>query len=207
MESVPMRVPHLALSFAAVALLLPGLAGAQDHSAHHAGHATLACATPRGNVAERPSPYDSISTMVGNTMAKVCYGRPSARGRQFVGHDAHPFGEPWRFGANEATAIHLSAPATIAGVRVNAGSYSLYAIPGAQQWQIVVNGNAARWGIPISPEVRAADVGSGTVTPEALAAPVETFTLRFEPAGSGEVHLVGEWEGWRVRIPVRSAGN
>ena len=192
-----------AMALAAVALVLPGHAQAQDHGAHgaHAAHAAPSCLAPRGNVAERPSPYDSVSTMVGAAMVKVCYGRPSARGRQMVGQDAHPFGEPWRFGANEATQLHVSAPITVAGVQVAPGSYSLYAIPGAARWEVVVNAGVARWGIPISPEVRAQDVGSGSVPVESLAAPVETFTLRFEPAANA-THLVAEWEQWRVRIPV-----
>ncbi len=198
MRSIRSILPAAA---AAALLLLPSGAEAQ-----HEGHAQLTCMAPRGNVAERPSPYDSISTMVGNAMVKVCYGRPSARGRQLVGHEAHPFGQPWRFGANEATQIHTSAPLTIAGVRVDAGSYSIYTVPGAQEWEVVVNGNAQRWGIPINDEVTAANVGSGRVPSEALSSPVETFTLRFDAAGAGESHLVAEWEGWRIRIPIRAAG-
>ena len=200
-----MRSTPLFLAAAAALLLtLPATAQAQ---AGHAGHGETACATPRGNVAERPSPYDSASTMAGTLMVKVCYGRPSARGRQMVGHAAHPFGQPWRFGANEATQLHLSGAATVAGVRVEPGSYSLYAIPGETRWEVVVNRSAARWGIPINDEVRGADVGSGTVPVESVQPPVETFTLRFEPGGAGEVHLIGEWEGWRIRIPIQAAAN
>lgn len=202
MRSIRSILPAAA---AAALLLLPPAAEAQHGD--HAAHGAQSCMAPRGNVAERPSPYDSISTMVGNAMVKVCYGRPSANGRQLVGHELHPFGEPWRFGANEATQIHTTAPVTIAGVRVDAGSYSIYAVPGAQQWEIVVNGNAQRWGIPINAEVTAQNVGSGTVPAESLTAPVETMTLSFDGAAGGETHLVAEWERWRVRIPIRAAAD
>jgi len=43
--------------------------------------------------------------------------------------DLVPYGEPWRAGANEATAIHLTAPARVGGVALEAGSYSLYTVP------------------------------------------------------------------------------
>lgn len=203
-SAASLPAPALLVAAVATLLFLSTPLRAQDHA--HAGHAQLECVAPRGNVAERPSPYDSISGMVGSAMLKVCYGRPSARGRQFVGHDTHPFGEPWRFGADEATQLHVSAPVSVAGVSLGAGSYSLYVIPGPSEWEVVVNGNHNRWGIPINDAVRAADVGSGRVPVESLPSPVETFTLRLEPAGAGQAHLVAEWESWRIRIPIRATG-
>jgi len=199
---------QIAAAAAAALLLLPGGGTAQAHGAHgahgaHAGHSELQCAAPRGDVAARASPYDSVQAHLGDGMVKVCYGRPSVLGRTLVGGEPHPYGEPWRLGANEATAIHLSFPAEIGGVRVEPGSYSLYAIPGASEWQIVVNAAAERWGIPISPEVRAQDVGSVTVAAETLASPVELLTIHLQDAGSDTLHMVVEWEGWRIRVPIR----
>ena len=40
-----------------------------------------------------------------------------------------------RIGANEPTTIHLTGPASIQGVEVGAGSYSIYGIPGAEEWR------------------------------------------------------------------------
>lgn len=152
-------------------------------------------------LAERPSPLDSVAVLLGGEAAKLCYGRPSAAGRTIVG-GLDPFGSPWRMGANEPTTLHLPFPATIGNVDVGAGSYTLYAIPQQGPWTIVVNGNTHRWGIPISPDVRAADVGSFEVPVERLAAPVDMLTFRFEEQGtSGE--LVFEFEQTRLRIPLR----
>jgi DUF2911 family protein len=153
-------------------------------------------------LAERPSALDSITVQVGGGTVKLCYSRPSARGRKIVG-GLVPFDQPWRLGANEATSIHLPFAAEIAGVRVEPGTYTLYAIPGASKWQIVVNRGVQRWGVPISNEVRAGDVGGGTVTTESLGAPVETLTLKFAPATGNATELVMEWEKTRVRIPIR----
>ncbi|PYO60071.1 MAG: hypothetical protein DMD70_09560, partial [Gemmatimonadetes bacterium] len=153
-------------------------------------------------LAERPSPLDSIAVQVGSGTIKLCYSRPSARGRKVMG-GLVPFDQPWRLGANEATSINVPFPAEIAGVRVEPGPYTLYVIPGASSWQIVVNRAVQRWGVPIDAEVRARDVGAGRVTPEPLGAPVETLTLKFAPAAGNATELVLEWEKTRVRIPIR----
>ena len=155
-------------------------------------------------LAERPSPLDSIAVQIGGGTVKLCYSRPSARGRRVMG-GLVPFDQPWRLGANEATSIQVAFAAEIAGVRVEPGTYTLYAIPGASKWQIVVNRGVQRWGVPIDNDVRAKDVGAGTVTPESLGAPVETLTLKFAPAAGNTTELVLEWEKTRVRIPIRRA--
>ncbi len=157
---------------------------------------------PAGKLAERPSPLDSSAVQLGGGTIKLCYGRPSARGRKVMG-ELVPFGQPWRLGANEATSIHLPFAAEIAGVRVEPGTYTLYVIPGASKWQIVVNRGVQRWGVPIDKDVRAADVGAGTVNTESLGAPVEMLTLKFAPATGNATELVFEWEKTRVRIPIR----
>lgn len=151
-------------------------------------------------LAERPSPLDSIEVRLGDAAAKVCYGRPSTRGRTIVG-GLEPWGTPWRLGANEPTTIHLPFPAAIGGVEVEPGAYSLYAIPEPGTWTIVVNANTSRWGIPINPEVRRSDVGSFTVTPDRLSSPVETLTLSFEGSGTTGT-IVYAWEETTFRMPI-----
>jgi hypothetical protein len=114
-----------------------------------------------------------------------------------------PYDQLWRFGANEATAIHLTAAATLGGVALEPGSYSLYALPAEGQWQIFVNTSFERWGIPITDEVRATEVGSFTAVAEASDEMVETLTFSYEgnEAGTGG-DLVMAWENTRVRLPL-----
>jgi len=167
-----------------------------------AGPATCWIRGPADKLGERPSSLDSTAVQLGGGTIKLCYSRPSARGRKVMG-GLVPFDQPWRLGANEATSIHVPFPAEIAGVRVEPGPYTLYVIPGASSWQIVVNRAVQRWGVPIDAEVRARDVGAGRVTPEPLGAPVETLTLKFAPAAGNATELVLEWEKTRVRFPIR----
>lgn len=156
-------------------------------------------------VAHRVSPFDSASVEIGGGTVMVCYGRPSARGRTIMG-GLVPYGEPWRLGANEATTIAVPFALDIGRVRVAPGTYSLYAIPGASTWMIVVNRNAARWGIPIDSTVRAQDLGVDTIAVEKVdGQPIETLTLRFGPPSGGATELIVEWEKTRVRLPIRKA--
>jgi hypothetical protein len=190
--------PALALSLAAAACN----ARAQTEAA---AAADLACA-PQSATTNRPSPYDSVTTTVGDAALKVCYGRPSARGRTMIGGDAVPFGRIWRTGANEPTIVHVARPVRLAGVLLEPGSYSLYTIPGEAEWTVILNRSISQWGHEsrYTAEVQAQEVGRGTVPAERTDDHVETFTIRHHAAGTGD-HLVLEWEHTRVRVPLARA--
>jgi hypothetical protein len=154
-----------------------------------------------GALSERESPLDSVTMRLGDGQAKLCYGRPSAGGVPKIGGD-FPFGAPWQMGANEPTTLHLDFPARVGSVDVEPGSYSLYVIPEAGHWTVVVNGNPRRWGLPIDAEVRAADIGSFPLTPSPLAEYVDRLTFRFEARGADSGTLVYEWESTALLIPL-----
>lgn len=155
---------------------------------------------------KRQSPLDSVSFAVKGGTVKVCYGRPASRGRTMIGGEHVPFGKLWRTGANEPTMIHTTVPITIAGIAVPAGSYSLYTVPGATQWEIIVNRSITQWGEEhgYTPEVQAQEVARAKVTPGATAALVEQFTIQAEPAGADGATLVLEWEKTRVPIAIKA---
>ena len=196
-------------------LLLAGCATADEETPAEGGTAaevesaqpaaaTLTC-TPQGDrmdLAGRVSPYDSTAVPLGDAQAKVCYGRPSMRGRTVFG-DMIPFGELWRTGANEPTIIHLPVAANIAGIAVEPGSYSLYTIPGEEEWTLIVNRSISQWGIEsqYTSDIEAQEVGRATLPAETTGSPVETFTISATPSGNGS-ELVMEWENARVRVPV-----
>ena len=125
-----------------------------------------------------------------------------ARGRPIYGQLV-PFGAIWRLGANEPTRLYLSKPATLAGIPLPAGRYSLYAEPGPADWTIFVSRSTLHWGNDISPSVRAREVGHATVPVEVLPEAVDTFTARVEDHGSaGRVALAFEWERTRVTLEL-----
>jgi hypothetical protein len=174
-------------------------AGAQDFAACYLRDTTL------DRAMQRPSPLGATTLTLGGEDATLCYGRPSAKQREVIG-GLVPWGTPWRMGANEATAIHLPFPASIGGVQVGPGDYSLFAIPAEDTWTIVVNRAAERWGIPINADVRAADVGSFERPAEHVPDRVEQLTFTWEQDGADAGRLVMTWENTRVAIPVRRGG-
>ena len=156
----------------------------------------------------RQSPLDSLTFTAGGKAVKLCYGRPSARGRRMIGEDNIPFGKLWRTGANEPTVIFTPVALDIAGVKVAPGKYSIYSVPGEKQWEIIVNRATSQWGheSTYTDEVKAQEVGRGKAPVEKTSKPVETFTITPHPA-SGEVqHLYLDWETTRVVVPVKAAG-
>jgi hypothetical protein len=100
--------------------------------------------------------------------------------------------------------IHTPVSITVAGVRLEPGTYSLYTMPGESEWTIILNASIDQWGHEnsYSEAVRAKEVGRGTAPAGATDAQVESFTIRAAPAGERAATLVLEWEGTRVDIPV-----
>ena len=193
-----------ALTLAACTPPAPAPAGGAAESAAPGQQAALQCSpVERMPVAGRASAYDSTVVALGGARAKLCYGRPSAKGRTVFG-GLVPYDTLWRTGANEPTILHLPVAASIAGIRVPAGSYSLYTVPGREQWTVIVNRSTGQWGHEraYSAQVRAQEVGRAPVAAERTEAPVETFTIRAVPRGSRAADLVLEWENTRVRVPI-----
>lgn len=159
------------------------------------------------SLAKRASPLDSVAFAVGTARVKVCYGRPSSRGRTMLGGTNVPFGRLWRTGANEPTMIHASAPVSIAGVRLDAGTYSLYTVPDSNGWEIVLNRSIEQWGDEGSynDAVKKLEVGRGKARAWKTEAHVEQFTIRPESKG-GATTLILEWEKTRVAVPVAAGG-
>jgi len=155
----------------------------------------------------RQSPLDSLTLTVAKQMVKVCYGRPSARGRTMIGGKGVPYGKLWRTGANEPTVIFTPVALDIAGVKVPPGKYSLYSVPGKKEWEIIVNRSTSQWGHEndYTKAVEAQEVGRGKVPAEKLSAPVETFTISPNPASGETQRLVLTWETTRVAIPIKAA--
>ena len=153
------------------------------------------------DAAARPSPLGEVRFTLGGQEGLLCYGRPLAKGRTVMG-GLVPYGEPWRLGANEATSIHLPFNATIGGVAVDAGTYSMYAVPGQTEWEFVLNRQVERWGIPIDDAVMQGNAGSFKRPVASTSASVDQLTFRWEGTSDSAGQLVMEWEKTQLTIPV-----
>lgn len=89
------------------------------------------------------SPTVTVTQMIGNTQMTLVYSRPSLDGRSLS--TLAPNGDVWRTGANANTKISFDKDVTIGGQKLSAGEYSMYSIPGANEWTIIIN-KAKVWG-------------------------------------------------------------
>ena len=155
-------------------------------------------------LATRKSPLDSVTFKLKNKEVKICYGRPATRGRKMFG-GVVPFGMLWRTGANEPTMIHTGIPLDLAGIKVKAGSYSLYTVPGPTEWVIIVNSSITQWGIEseYTPLMESLEVGRATVKSETVEKFAEIFTITATLHGGEAEEVVLTWENTRVAIPIR----
>jgi hypothetical protein len=80
------------------------------------------------------------------TIVRITYSRPAKKEREVFGTKIVPYGEVWRLGANESTEIKFYQDVTIQGKKVKAGTYSLFAIPTATEWTIILNNDLDFWG-------------------------------------------------------------
>ncbi len=157
------------------------------------------------SLAKRASPFDSVSFTVGAARVKICYSRPSSRGRTMLGGHNVPFGRVWRTGANEPTVLHTSGLLSVAGVMLEAGSYSLYTIPTTDEWVIILNRSLDQWGDEGSytDAIKRQDVGRGKARATKPEKHVEQFTIRPDWS-SAQATLVLEWEWTRVTVPLEA---
>jgi hypothetical protein len=169
-------------------------------------HPDTSCPHRNVPLESRKSPLDSVSFKVAGQTVKVCYGRPSSRGRVMLGGEAVPYGKIWRTGANEPTIFYAPVPLKVAGIAVPPGVYALYTVPGASEWEIIVNRSISQWGKEdeYTDAVKAQEVARAKVNAESVSKPIETFTIRAEPAGA-QTWLILEWEKARVRIPFQAS--
>lgn len=84
----------------------------------------------------RPSQHGSVTQQIAQTKVTVDYNRPVARGRALFGALV-PWGRVWCPGADNCTTIELSTPVRVNGESLAAGTYSLWAEPGQDQWTII----------------------------------------------------------------------
>ncbi len=148
----------------------------------------------------QPSPPATAEGMIGGKKVAVKYHAPSVRGRKIMG-ELVPYGKVWRTGANDATTLITETDLTIGDLRVPAGTYTLYTLPGESEWKLIVNKKTGQWGTEYS---EADDLGRVNLTAKKLSAPVEKFTISIEPAQSGGT-LKMAWENTELTAPVAAA--
>lgn len=144
----------------------------------------------------KPSPMSVAAMKQGDAYVKVVYSRPHKRDRKVFG-GLVPFGEVWRLGANEATEITLTEDLMINGNKLEAGTYSMYAIPEKDKWTLIFNNALGEWGHYNYKEDM--DVLRVDVPTSKSDESYEPFTIMFNEAGT---EMIIVWEDTQVVVPV-----
>jgi hypothetical protein len=147
----------------------------------------------------RPSPPASATCDLGGGKSiKTDYSSPRMKGRKIFG-DLVPFGEVWRTGANDATTFVTSADVNVGGKAVPAGSYTLFTVPTADKWTLIINKKTGEWGIPYKYE--SDELARVDMTVSKIPSPVENFTIAYDKSAGG-CTLRMEWEKTRASVNI-----
>jgi hypothetical protein len=110
-----------------------------------------------------------------------------------------PFGEVWRAGANESTTFVTDTDLNVGGTTVPAGSYTIFAVPNADKWQLVISKKTGEWGTAYPGAGN--DLARIDMKVSQLPSPMENFTISFDKSGSG-CNLTMSWETTKASVPV-----
>ncbi|WP_207493741.1 DUF2911 domain-containing protein [Aridibaculum aurantiacum] len=108
--------------------------------------AVFLSANAQDDKSKRASPPAVASaTLPGGAVVTINYSQPSVKGRT-IGKDIAAYGKVWRTGANEATTFETTKDLKVSGQTLPAGKYSIYTIPGEDEWTVIFNKIWNQWG-------------------------------------------------------------
>ena len=110
----------------------------------------------------------------------------------------------WRTGANEPTTFTSNKDLQINDQTLPAGKYTLWTIPGQDQWTVIFNSKEYGWGVNFRAQASrdlAADALQIKVPVEKLTSSVEQFTITFEKGTP--LKLTVAWDQTKVSVPIQ----
>lgn len=131
-------------------------------------------------------------------VARVIFSRPQKNGRIIFG-DLIEYEKVWRLGANEATEIEFFQNVRIGGVKIKKGRYTIYCIPFAEKWTMIINSDTDTWGSFKYDESK--DITRLDVPVQKQNDLTEYFVMAFEKTGTG-ANLMMAWDNIKVNLPI-----
>lgn len=169
-----------------------------------------------------PSPKASVMQTIGVTDITITYSRPAMKGRTIFaeapaamatratgeatldnqnerkpGEPIVPYNHVWRAGANDATVFQVTDDVLINGQALKAGTYSLHAVPGKDEWTIIFNSDAGQWGSFTYDAKK--DALRVRTKPQAAGENEESLSYNFDPISDNSATVNIRWE--KVRVP------
>lgn len=131
-------------------------------------------------------------------LARVIFSRPQKNGRAIFG-ELLEYGKVWRLGANEATEIEFFQNVKIGNTKIKKGRYTMYCIPFAEKWTLIINKETDTWGSFKYDETK--DVVRIDVPVQKQSDVLDAFVMAFDkiPTGAG---LIIAWDNFKVVLPI-----
>lgn len=148
-----------------------------------------------------PSPLCKIEQKVGLSTVSIEYSRPSVRNRKIFG-DLVPYGKVWRTGANMSTKFTISDDITVEGKKLPKGSYSLYTVPGEEEWDIIFYNEVNISGVPKVMD-QTKETARIKVKAELLTYTTETFLIDINSVNQDNASMNIMWENTIVPIHLQ----
>jgi tetratricopeptide (TPR) repeat protein len=174
-----------------------------------------------------PSQKASVGQTIGVTDVTITYYRPAIKGRTIFaeappemearakgdanatldnqnerkpGEPIVPYNHVWRAGANDATVFQVTDDVLINGQPLKAGTYSLSAIPGKDEWTIVFNNDYGQWGA-FSYDAKK-DALRVKAKPQPMPQSQELLVYNFDPVTANAATANLRWEKLNVPFTV-----
>lgn len=144
------------------------------------------------------SPPATATVQLNGKQVSVDYHAPSMRGRKIFG-GLVPYGQVWRTGANQATTLKTAANLKIGTADVPAGTYTLYTLPSAGTWKLIVNKQTGQWGTVYG---QSRDLARVDMRKSTLPSPQEKMSIGFENTRGNRTQLHIRWATTDVWVPV-----
>jgi hypothetical protein len=144
-------------------------------------------------------PGQATMTFADGRTVTIDYSRPSMRSRKIFG-GLVPYDQVWRTGANAATSLKTDVDLNIGGTTVPKGNYTLYTLPGANGWQLIVNKQTGQWGTEYN---QAQDLARIPMKVTQRSSGLELFTISFDKTGGNSATLKLEWENTIASVDVK----
>ncbi len=152
----------------------------------------------RQDKTSRPSPPASASCKFDDGKAiNTDYSSPRMKGRKIFG-GLVPYGQVWRTGANEATTFVTDTDLSVGGKEIPAGSYTLFTLPAADKWTLIISKKTAEPGTPYPEGEDLLRVEMKVLPTESL---VENFTIAYHKKDAA-CSLTLNWEHTQATVDL-----
>jgi hypothetical protein len=143
-------------------------------------------------------PATATVSLLGQNLT-IKYSAPSLRGRHLGGSGLVPWNQIWRTGANPATTLITPIPLHIGSLLVPAGTYTVYTLPTAGKWMLIINRQTGQWGTEYHMEQ---DLGRVEMKAKTLPSPQEVMSISFDDIKKDSAELHIRWDTYDEYVKV-----